>query len=168
MNRTGDKGQTCKSPTCIGNKSDLLQECKPSTCSSPTEVKLVPPPHLVTPEALSLTAMQCYRGVSSKTAPGSISNPWYGKGMWATCFHWAPMTLCSLIQSISFHPTSGVLFLTFLTRFRGMGACLHIHVWQISSGSRLVKMCFYYRCILQTLSHLSLLTNILFNLLAKL
>ncbi|KAI3355658.1 hypothetical protein L3Q82_004251 [Scortum barcoo] len=25
MNRTGDKGQPCRSPTCTGNRSDLLQ-----------------------------------------------------------------------------------------------------------------------------------------------
>ncbi|KAI3360203.1 hypothetical protein L3Q82_014511 [Scortum barcoo] len=37
MNRTGDKGQPCRSPTCTGNRSDL--HCKPSSCSGRTETE---------------------------------------------------------------------------------------------------------------------------------
>ncbi|KAI3356337.1 hypothetical protein L3Q82_017563 [Scortum barcoo] len=34
MNRTGDKGQPCQSPTCTGNRSDLLPgNAEPSSCS---------------------------------------------------------------------------------------------------------------------------------------
>ncbi|KAI3353734.1 hypothetical protein L3Q82_004966 [Scortum barcoo] len=40
MNKTGDKGQPCRSPTCTGNRSDLLhRQCEPSSCSSRTETE---------------------------------------------------------------------------------------------------------------------------------
>ncbi|KAI3356981.1 hypothetical protein L3Q82_003616 [Scortum barcoo] len=41
MNRTGDKGQPCRSPTCTGNRSDYYccRQCEPSSCSGRTETE---------------------------------------------------------------------------------------------------------------------------------